>query len=248
MRLEDEINPLELDWEYIWQKSLKKGFKKEKDWDKIASEYGKWLKNDDYPDVLLNEMRISSKDTVLDMGCGEGTITRKIAKKAKSVTGIDKSELMLEELNKKAKDENIKNIKTFQKDINDLSYVSTNDKVPSMETNLHIFVYQKRPDVNSVVHVHSPYATAFAFSDKKLRQLEGFGEITGEYITEVDYYPPGSKKLAKHASDTLKNEDCVLLKDHGVITVGKNIDEATLLCEYVEGIAKTQYITHVLNL
>ena len=35
MRLEDEINPLELDWEYIWQKSLKKGFKKEKDWDKI---------------------------------------------------------------------------------------------------------------------------------------------------------------------------------------------------------------------
>lgn len=132
--------------------------------------------------------------------------------------------------------------------INDLSYVSTNDKVPSMETNLHIFVYQKRPDVNSVVHVHSPYATAFAFSDKKLRQLEGFGEITGEYITEVDYYPPGSKKLAKHASDALKNEDKVLLKNHGLISVGKNIDEATLLCEYVEGIAKTQYITHVLNL
>ena len=121
MRLEDEINPLELDWEYIWQKSLKKGFKKEKDWDKIASEYGKWLENDDYPDVLLNEMRISSNDTVLDIGCGEGTITRKIAKKAKSVTGIDKSELMLEELNKKAKEENIKNIRTIQKDINDLS-------------------------------------------------------------------------------------------------------------------------------
>ena len=121
MRLEDEINPLELDWEYIWQKSLKKGFKKEKDWDKIATEYGKWLENDDYPDVLLNEMRISSNDTVLDIGCGEGTITRKIAKKAKSVTGIDKSELMLEELNKKAKEENIKNIRTIQKDINDLS-------------------------------------------------------------------------------------------------------------------------------
>ena len=121
MRIEDEINPLELDWEYIWQKSLKKGFKKEKDWDKIATEYGKWLENDDYPDVLLNEMRISSNDTVLDIGCGEGTITRKIAKKAKSVTGIDKSELMLEELNKKAEDENI------QKDINDLDYDEIGD-------------------------------------------------------------------------------------------------------------------------
>ena len=127
MRIEDEINPLELDWEYIWQKSLKKGFKKEKDWDKIATEYGKWLENDDYPDVLLNEMRISSNDTVLDIGCGEGTITRKIAKKAKSVTGIDKSELMLEELNKKAEDENIVNIHTIQKDINDLDYDEIGD-------------------------------------------------------------------------------------------------------------------------
>ncbi len=132
--------------------------------------------------------------------------------------------------------------------IDDLSYVSVNNKVPSMETNLHVGVYEKRSDVRSVVHVHSPYATAFAFSDKKLRQLEGFGEITGEYIAEVDYFAPGSKKLAKHASDALKNEDSVLLKDHGLITVGKDIDEATLLCEYVEGIAKTQYITHVLNL
>ena len=132
--------------------------------------------------------------------------------------------------------------------LEDLSFTSIDDKVPSMETNLHTNVYKKRPDVKSVVHVHSPYATAFAFSNKKLRQLEGFGEITGEYISEVEYYPPGSKKLAKYASDALKNEDKILLKDHGVITVGKDIDEATLLCEYVEGIAKTQYITHVLNL
>ena len=132
--------------------------------------------------------------------------------------------------------------------IEDLSYESVDNRVPSMETNLHIGIYRKRSDVKSVVHVHSPYATAFTFSNKKLRQLEGFGEITGEYIAEVDYYPPGSKKMAKHASDALKNEDSVLLKDHGVITIGKNIDEATLLCEYIEGIAKTQYITHVLNL
>lgn len=132
--------------------------------------------------------------------------------------------------------------------INTLDYVASNDKVPSMETNLHIGVYHNRDDVKSVVHVHSPYATAFAFSNKRLKQQEGFGEITGEYIEEIEYYTPGSKSLAKHASNALKNEDVILLKNHGVICVGKNIDEATLLCEYIEGIAKTQYITHVLNL
>ncbi|SFL40099.1 Methyltransferase domain-containing protein [Methanobrevibacter olleyae] len=122
MKIEDGINPLELDWEYIWQKSIKKGFKKEKDWDKIAKDYGRWLENDDYPNTLLKEMRISSQDTALDIGCAEGTITRKIAKKAKSVTGIDKSKLMLEELNKNALKDNINNIKTIQMDINDISH------------------------------------------------------------------------------------------------------------------------------
>ncbi|MBO7719262.1 MAG: class II aldolase/adducin family protein [Methanosphaera sp.] len=132
--------------------------------------------------------------------------------------------------------------------IDDLSFTANDDKKPSMETTLHTEIYKKRSDVKSVVHVHSPYATAFAFSNKRLIRLEGFGEITSEYIEEVDYYPPGSKKLADNASNVLKNEDAVLLKDHGVICVGKDIDEATLLCEYIEGIAKTQYITHVLNL
>lgn len=132
--------------------------------------------------------------------------------------------------------------------LDDLSYEGKKDKIPSMETDLHIETYKKRNDIKSIVHVHSPYATAFAFSNKHLIRQEGFGEVTSEYIKEVDYYPPGSKKLAKHASDALIDEDVVLLKDHGVISVGKNIDEATLLCEYIEGIAKTQYITHVLNL
>lgn len=132
--------------------------------------------------------------------------------------------------------------------IDDLSYDKKCDKVPSMETNLHINVYRKRCDVNSVIHVHSPYATAFAFSDRKLIRQEGFGEITSEYIKEVDYFTPGSEKLAEHVSKALVDDDAVLMKDHGVTCVGKDISEATLLCEYIEAIAKTQYITHVLSL
>ena len=127
MRMEDEVEPFKLDWEYIWQKSMKKGFKKEKNWDKIAKDYGKWLENDDYPDVLLKEMRISNNDTLLDIGCGEGTITRKIAKIAKSVTGLDKSKSMLEELNRLAHESNIENIETIQMDINDLKYSDIGD-------------------------------------------------------------------------------------------------------------------------
>ena len=113
MRLEDEIDISKIDWEYIWQKSIKKSYKEEKNWDTIAKDFGKWLENDDYPDILINHMRLSPEDTVLDIGCAEGTITRKIAKNSKSVTGLDKSRSMLEELNQKAKLEQIDNINTI---------------------------------------------------------------------------------------------------------------------------------------
>lgn len=173
MRIEDEIGPFEIDWEYIWQKSLKKGLKKEKDWDKIATEYGKWLENDDYPDVLLGQMRISSDDTVLDIGCAEGTITRKIAKKAKSVTGIDKSELMLEELNKKADEDNISNIKTIQKDINDLTYESIGD---------HDIVLASRC-LNGIANIKETLLTLNKIANKYV-YITVFGSSTHKYKKE----------------------------------------------------------------
>ena len=48
---------------------------------------------------------------------------------------------------------------------------------PSSEVNMHLAIYREKPEVNGIVHAHSPYATGFAFSDKKLKRLEGFGAI-----------------------------------------------------------------------
>ena len=173
MKKEDEINPLEIDWESIWQKSIKKGMKKEKDWDKIAKDFGKWLENDDYPDVLLKEMRISSEDTVLDIGCGEGTITRKIAKESKSVTGLDKSISMLNELNKRAEEENIKNIKTIQMDITDLSYESIGD---------YDIVLASRC-LNGIYNIKDTLLTLNKIANKYV-YITLFGSSTNEYKKE----------------------------------------------------------------
>ena len=101
--------------------------------------------------------------------------------------------------------------------------------------------------VNGIVHAHSPYATGFAFSDKKLKRLEGFGAIKSEYVKEVPYEKPGSIELAEKAADALKDEDLVILKNHGVIATGETVEEACGLIEFAEGIAKTQFVTHMLN-
>ena len=124
--------------------------------------------------------------------------------------------------------------------------VLTNGK-PSSEITMHLGIYKKRPDVNAIVHVHSTYATGFAFSDKKLKRLEGFGEIKNEYLPCVEYEKPGSFELAKKASEKIIGEDVLILKNHGVICVGDSLKEAKLLAAFVEESAKTQFVTYMLN-
>jgi L-fuculose-phosphate aldolase len=118
---------------------------------------------------------------------------------------------------------------------------------PSSEVNMHIEIYKKRPDVNGIVHTHSPYATGFAFSSKRLKRLEGFGEIKNSYLPYIEYEKPGTDELAKSASEGLGGEDVLILKNHGVICVSDSLKEAKLLAIFVEETAKTQFITLMLN-
>ena len=118
---------------------------------------------------------------------------------------------------------------------------------PSSEVNMHLEIYKKRSDVKAIVHTHSPYATGFAFSNKKLKRLEGFGEIKNPYIASIDYAKPGSQKLASDAALALENDDVLILKNHGVICVSDSLEEAKLLAVFVEETAKTQFISHMLN-
>ena len=101
-------------------KSLKNKKDKNKDWNQVAKTFGSKATKDDYKNILFNKLILNENDTVLDLGCGEGTITIPIAKKVKSVTALDSSTKMLEVLDKKAKKENIKNIKTIYKNIEDI--------------------------------------------------------------------------------------------------------------------------------
>lgn len=118
---------------------------------------------------------------------------------------------------------------------------------PSSEVNMHLEIYKKRPDVKAIVHTHSPYATGFAFSDKKLKRMEGFGEIKNPYLSSIEYEKPGTDELAKSASEGISNEDVLVLKNHGVICVSDRLKEAMLLAVFVEETAKTQFVTLMLN-
>lgn len=118
---------------------------------------------------------------------------------------------------------------------------------PSSEVNMHLEIYKKRPDVNAIVHTHSPYATGFAHSSKKIKRYEGFGPIKKAFLAEIEYEKPGSDELARKASEGIGDDDVLILKKHGVVCVSDSLKEAGLLAVFVEETAKTQFVTLMLN-
>ena len=118
---------------------------------------------------------------------------------------------------------------------------------PSSEVGMHLEIYKKRIDVNAIVHTHSTYATGFAFSEKKLKITESFGEIKNPYFPIIEYEKPGSDELAKSAGENIEDTDVLILKNHGVICVGDSLKEAKLLAVLLDETAKTQFITIMLN-
>jgi L-fuculose-phosphate aldolase len=117
----------------------------------------------------------------------------------------------------------------------------------SSELNMHLKIYRTRPDIGGIVHTHSPYATGFSFSDEEIPRFEGFGEIKDLYIKKVDYATPGSYELVELASHALFKEDVIILKNHGVVSVASNLDEAALLAEFTESCAKTGFVMNFLK-
>lgn len=111
---------------------------------------------------------------------------------------------------------------------------------PSSEKFLHIEYYKQRPDMNAVLHVHSPYLTAFAACGVGLEDgispeiIYCFGKIP-----LAEYALPGSDELVEKTSIYFKDFDVVLMQNHGVIVCGKNVKDAYLKLELAEEYAKT---------
>ena len=95
---------------------------------------------------------------------------------------------------------------------------------PSSEVNMHLEIYKRRDDVKGIVHTHSPYATGFAFSSKKIKRYEGFGEIKKPYLSSIEYEKPGTDELAKKASEGIADEDVLILKNIDIHTMELEIE------------------------
>jgi L-fuculose-phosphate aldolase len=112
---------------------------------------------------------------------------------------------------------------------------------PSSELRIHVGILAARPDVNAVVHTHSPSATTFAISRRSIPAvhyvLATVVEPGRDTIRVAPYATFGTEELARNVVATLGADHAVLLASHGAIAVGPSLDVALARAERTEELA-----------
>lgn len=121
-------------------------------------------------------------------------------------------------------------------------------KKPSSEKFLHIRIYEMRPDINFIIHVHSPYLSSFASSGKDLMapiMAENIFYFGG--IPLAEYALPSSHRLVDNTAKYFDKYDAVLMANHGFIVGSKTMEDAYLKLEIAESYAQVVLNTEILG-
>lgn len=127
------------------------------------------------------------------------------------------------------------------------SLLSGNGKI-STEVKIHLLAYQKRNDINSVIHCHPVYSTAFAATGEGLTR-----PVFPEVILSLGKVPlcrygtPSTDELPNSMLPYIDYAWAMLLENHGVVTFGKNIKGAYFRMEKLEHTAHTMIVSRMLG-
>jgi len=114
------------------------------------------------------------------------------------------------------------------------------DLKASSDTDSHLYIFRHRPDVNGVVHTHSPYATAFAALGKPIPvYLTAQADEFGGPIPCGGFALIGGEAIGRIVVESIGDSMAVLLKQHGVFTIGPTAEAAVKAAVMVEDVART---------
>jgi L-ribulose-5-phosphate 4-epimerase len=117
------------------------------------------------------------------------------------------------------------------------------DLKPSSDTASHLYIYRHRPDVCGIVHTHSPYATAFAALGRPIPvYLTAIADEFGGPIPCGGFALIGGEQIGQEVVKSIGTSPAVLLKNHGVFTVGPSAEAAVKAAVMVEDVARTVWI------
>jgi L-fuculose-phosphate aldolase len=131
----------------------------------------------------------------------------------------------------------------------EIGIMGTNGKIiskfkPSIESSMHLKIYEARPDIKAIVHAHPVVASTFAATNAQIncRLLAESYAVLGK-PAYAPYRLMGTEGLAEVVAETAKSANCIIMKNHGALTVGKSLLEAFDRLEVLETCAKMTLIS-----
>lgn len=119
----------------------------------------------------------------------------------------------------------------------DLKYQGTIK--PSSEKEVHCEIYKNRKEINAVIHTHQMNASTVAAARREVPPiLDDQAQIIGPSIKVAPYTLAGTKRIAKKIVKALKGRKAALMANHGAVCIGRDLDEAFVVCQLLEKTCK----------
>jgi len=133
-------------------------------------------------------------------------------------------------------------------DMNGAPIISWKGLRPSSETPMHLEVYKQRPDIHAVIHAHPVYATTLTvanqtFPDDILPEVA----LTLKKVPITAYATPSSHQDAEVVRPLIRDHDALLLRQHGSLTVGPDLNQALIHLERLEHVAQVYWNAQMLG-
>jgi len=119
---------------------------------------------------------------------------------------------------------------------------------PSVDMATHLYVYKHMPEVMSVIHTHSTYASAFAAIGKPISVcLTAMADFFGRDIPVGELVLIGEEEIGKEIVRKIGNSKAIIMKNHGPFTIGASVNEALKAAIFLEETAKVLIMSKILG-
>ena len=119
---------------------------------------------------------------------------------------------------------------------------------PSVDMATHLYIYRHMPDVMSVIHTHSTYASAFAAIGKPIPVcLTAMADFFGCDIPIGNLVLIGEEEIGKEIVNKIGNSKAIIMKNHGPFTIGTSVNEALKAAIFLEEGAKALIMAKILG-
>ncbi|WP_054950933.1 L-fuculose-phosphate aldolase [Numidum massiliense] len=112
---------------------------------------------------------------------------------------------------------------------------------PSSELEMHAIFYERRSDIDAVVHTHSVYAKTLASLRWSLPAVSYLVAFAGKDVRCAEYASFGTKELAENAFAAMQDRYAVLLANHGLLAGAHNLPQAFNIAEEIEFCCEVYY-------